>query len=108
MPNVDGLQSTRLIREIGTPCPIVALTAFADESNHNECTSLCQSIVAFLLYLPSNKLIDVGIKSGMNSFLAKPLRRPALKAILETYCPSATDSSVKGSSGTNPSSTSNG
>jgi osomolarity two-component system sensor histidine kinase SLN1 len=33
MPNVDGLQSTRLIREIGYQAPIVALTAFAEESN---------------------------------------------------------------------------
>ncbi|KAI9887308.1 MAG: Histidine kinase [Watsoniomyces obsoletus] len=64
MPNLDGLASTRLIREIGFPCPIVALTAFAEESNFREC-----------------------INSGMNSFLAKPIRRPALKAILKAYCP---------------------
>ncbi len=38
MPNLDGLQSTRLIREIGFPCPIVALTAFAEESNFRDCT----------------------------------------------------------------------
>ncbi|KAI9789905.1 MAG: Histidine kinase [Peltula sp. TS41687] len=64
MPNLDGLQSTRLIREVGFSSPIVALTAFAEESNYKEC-----------------------IKSGMNSFLAKPIRRPALKAILKAYCP---------------------
>src|SRR6478735_1698299 len=33
MPNVDGLQSTRLIREMGYTSPIVALTAFSEESN---------------------------------------------------------------------------
>lgn len=37
MPNVDGIQSTRLIREIGYQAPIVALTAFADESNVKNC-----------------------------------------------------------------------
>jgi osomolarity two-component system sensor histidine kinase SLN1 len=37
MPNVDGLTSTRLIREIGYSAPIVALTAFAEESNIKDC-----------------------------------------------------------------------
>lgn len=37
MPNVDGLQSTRLIREIGYQAPIVALTAFSEESNIKDC-----------------------------------------------------------------------
>lgn len=46
MPNVDGLQSTRLIREMGYSAPIVALTAFAEESNMKDC-----------------------IESGMNYFL---------------------------------------
>ncbi|KAI9810008.1 MAG: Histidine kinase [Phylliscum demangeonii] len=40
MPNVDGLQSTRLIREMGYSSPIVALTAFAEESNFRECSSV--------------------------------------------------------------------
>jgi osomolarity two-component system sensor histidine kinase SLN1 len=33
MPNLDGLQSTRLIRASGFSSPIVALTAYAEESN---------------------------------------------------------------------------
>lgn len=37
MPNLDGLQSTRLIRQLGYLGPIVALTAFAEESNVKEC-----------------------------------------------------------------------
>ena len=37
MPNLDGLQSTRLIRQMGYSAPIVALTAFAEESNVKEC-----------------------------------------------------------------------
>ena len=64
MPNLDGLQSTRLIRELGFSAPIVALTAFAEENNVKEC-----------------------IESGMNFFLPKPIRRPALKQVLNRYCP---------------------
>lgn len=64
MPNLDGLASTRLIRQTGYTAPIVALTAFSEESNVKEC-----------------------IDSGMDYFLAKPIRRPALKKVLKTYCP---------------------
>ena len=64
MPNVDGRESTRLIRQTGYKAPIVALTAFADESNKKEC-----------------------MESGMDFFLAKPIRRPALKHVLKTYIP---------------------
>ncbi|KAF1955264.1 osmolarity two-component system protein sln1 [Byssothecium circinans] len=63
MPNLDGLQSTRLIRQSGFSAPIVALTAYAEESNIKECYN-----------------------SGMNFFLSKPIRRPALKHVLKTYC----------------------
>ncbi|KAF2170020.1 hypothetical protein M409DRAFT_64403 [Zasmidium cellare ATCC 36951] len=63
MPNVDGLQSTKLIREIGYQAPIVALTAFAEESNVKDC-----------------------LDSGMNYFLSKPIRRPQLKKVLKEYC----------------------
>jgi osomolarity two-component system sensor histidine kinase SLN1 len=37
MPNLDGLQSTRLIRQLGYLGPIVALTAFSEESNVKDC-----------------------------------------------------------------------
>ncbi|KAK7561469.1 hypothetical protein IWX47DRAFT_841337 [Phyllosticta citricarpa] len=63
MPNLDGLQSTRLIREAGYSAPIVALTAYAEESNVKDC-----------------------FDSGMDYFLSKPIRRPALKHVLNTYC----------------------
>ncbi|KAI9871508.1 MAG: Histidine kinase [Pleopsidium flavum] len=63
MPNLDGLQSTRLIREMGYSAPIVALTAFAEENNVKEC-----------------------LDSGMNFFLPKPIRRPALQKVLKRYC----------------------
>lgn len=63
MPILDGLQSTRLIREMGYSAPIVALTAFAEESNVKEC-----------------------MDSGMDFFLPKPIRQPALKQVLKRYC----------------------
>ncbi|EPS41019.1 hypothetical protein H072_5084 [Dactylellina haptotyla CBS 200.50] len=63
MPNLDGLESTRIIRELGYSAPIIALSALTEESNIKEC-----------------------LESGMNYFLAKPIRRPALKHVLRTYC----------------------
>jgi osomolarity two-component system sensor histidine kinase SLN1 len=63
MPTMDGLQSTRLIREIGYRAPIVALTAFSEESNIRDC-----------------------LDSGMDFFLSKPIRRPMLKKVLREYC----------------------
>jgi osomolarity two-component system sensor histidine kinase SLN1 len=62
MPNLDGLQSTRLIRQMGYSAPIVALTAFSEESNVKEC-----------------------LASGMDMFLSKPIRRPALKQVLQRF-----------------------
>lgn len=37
MPILDGLESTRLIRQMGYSAPIVALSAFAEESNIKDC-----------------------------------------------------------------------
>lgn len=62
MPNLDGIQSTRLIRQMGYAAPIVALTAFSEESNRKEC-----------------------MESGMDEFLAKPIRRSALKSVLTKF-----------------------
>lgn len=59
MPRMDGIQSTRKIREIGFDGPIVALTAFTDDSNREACS-----------------------EAGMQAFLGKPIKRPALKEIL--------------------------
>ena len=64
MPNLDGIQSTKRIREMGFSAPIVALTAFAEESNIKDCYD-----------------------SGMDFFLPKPIRRPELKKVLNKYCP---------------------
>ncbi|KAF7196067.1 Two-component system protein B [Pseudocercospora fuligena] len=63
MPTMDGLTSTKLIRQHGFTKPIVALTAFAEQSNVNDC-----------------------LESGMDYFLAKPIKRPQLKKVLTEYC----------------------
>lgn len=75
MPNVDGLQSTRLIREMGYSAPIIALTAFAEESNVQKC-----------------------MESGMDFFLPKPIRRPALKQVLKRYCATIPEDAEEGES----------
>jgi osomolarity two-component system, sensor histidine kinase SLN1 len=72
MPNLDGIQSTKRIREIGFSAPIVALTAFAEESNIKDCYD-----------------------SGMDFFLPKPIRRPELKKVLSKYCPTIHEEEVE-------------
>lgn len=62
MPNLDGLEATRIIRGLGYTAPIVALTAFAEDSNIKECQD-----------------------AGMDSFLAKPIRRIELRKLLKQY-----------------------
>ncbi|KAL5336622.1 Two-component system protein B [Aspergillus crustosus] len=62
MPNLDGIQSTRLIRQMGYSAPIVALSAFSEDSNVSDC-----------------------IESGMDMFISKPIRRPVLKQVLRKY-----------------------
>lgn len=64
MPYMDGLQATKVIRtQLGYTYPVVALTAFADEENAQQCT-----------------------EAGMDSFLEKPIMRGSLRDILEEYC----------------------
>lgn len=62
MPHIDGLEATRIIRGLGYTAPIVALTAFAEDSNIKECQG-----------------------AGMNSFLAKPIKRIELRKLLKQY-----------------------
>ena len=64
MPKVDGLMATKTIRSaLEFDGPIVALTAFADESNVKEC-----------------------LDCGMTGFLSKPIRRTQLRKVLEKFC----------------------
>ena len=68
MPVMDGLTSTRLIRESGIKTPVVALTAYAEQTNIDSC-----------------------YQSGMNHFLAKPLRKPQLHEVLVKLCTEHTE-----------------
>ncbi|KAI5948680.1 SLN1 [Candida theae] len=63
MPKIDGLSATKLIRqELHYERPIIALTAFADESNVREC-----------------------FNCGMNGFLSKPIKRNNLQRIFREF-----------------------
>jgi PAS domain S-box-containing protein len=59
MPEMDGLEATRLIRAAGHTLPIVAMTANAMDSDRRRCS-----------------------EAGMDDFLAKPVRAPDLAAVL--------------------------
>lgn len=67
LPEVDGFEATRRIRcdeesRGRPPVPIIALTAFALQGDREAC-----------------------LTRGMNDYLAKPFKHPALKAILEKW-----------------------
>jgi osomolarity two-component system, sensor histidine kinase SLN1 len=78
MPNMDGLEATRLIREAGYKKPIVALSAYSDVTNVKGCH-----------------------EAGMDDFVSKPIQLARLKLVLKTYCPQIEPSvSTPSSSGT--------
>ena len=66
MPNMDGLEATRAIRQIENPqlssVPIVAMTAFAMKADRERC-----------------------LAAGMNGHLAKPIDPNELSATVESY-----------------------
>jgi osomolarity two-component system sensor histidine kinase SLN1 len=64
MPNMDGLEATRLIRKVGFKRPIIALSAYSDESNIKDC-----------------------LDSGMDDFVSKPIQLANLRLVLKTFCP---------------------
>jgi len=64
MPNMDGLEATRLIRQLGFKKPIVALSAYSDDTNVRSCH-----------------------ESGMDDFVSKPIQIARLRLVLKTYCP---------------------
>lgn len=65
MPKMDGLTATKLIKNnLRYTKPIIALTAFADESNVKECLSC-----------------------GMSGFLSKPIKRTNLRQIITQFSP---------------------
>ena len=62
MPEMDGWEATRRLRENGNMIPVVALTANATTDDQIEC-----------------------MQAGMTDFLAKPLDRKQLYRVLEVY-----------------------
>src|ERR1700761_3611489 len=77
MPNMDGLEATRLIRQAGFKRPIVALSAYSDDTNVRSCHD-----------------------SGMDDFVSKPIQIARLRLVLKTFCPS--EDVTPSSPGTNP------
>lgn len=62
MPYMDGLEATRLIRGYSKDIPIIALTAFAFESDREK-----------------------AIEAGCNDYLTKPVSHEAIEKILDKY-----------------------
>lgn len=62
MPEMDGLEATKLIREQSKTIPIIALTAFAYESDKKE-----------------------ALEAGCTDFLTKPFSKSALINLLQKY-----------------------
>ena len=62
MPEMDGLEATRQIREFKKEMPIIALTAYA--MDNNEKTSL---------------------EAGCNAYMSKPVRKPDLLSMLNKF-----------------------
>jgi PAS domain S-box-containing protein len=64
MPEMDGLETTRRIRERGEAVPIVAMTANATEADRQRC-----------------------LDAGMNDFVSKPMVAASLRAALDRIEP---------------------
>ncbi|KAJ9616396.1 Histidine kinase osmosensor [Cladophialophora chaetospira] len=62
MPNLDGIQATKQIREMGFKGSIVALTAFDHESNRDACWA-----------------------AGVDDFMGKPVKRKLLRETLQKF-----------------------
>jgi osomolarity two-component system, sensor histidine kinase SLN1 len=61
---MDGLEATTLIRQAGYKKPIVALSAYSDDTNVKSCH-----------------------QAGMDDFISKPIQLARLRLVLKTYCP---------------------
>jgi osomolarity two-component system sensor histidine kinase SLN1 len=59
---MDGIQCTKAVRKLGYSAPIVALTAYAEESNQKVC-----------------------LDAGMDDFLVKPINKQHLRHVLDLY-----------------------
>ncbi len=62
MPNMNGIDATRLIRESNQTLPVIALTAYAFANDR-----------------------DMAIKAGCNAYLSKPVKLEQLSDVLSNY-----------------------
>ncbi|MHC4270707.1 MAG: ATP-binding protein, partial [Planctomycetota bacterium] len=62
MPNMNGFEATRLLRQKGVQTPIVALTANALKGDDQKC-----------------------LKAGCSDYMSKPIKREKLLTVLEKY-----------------------
>ena len=62
MPNLDGLDATRIIREVSPKIPVIAVSAYAYEKDK-----------------------AAAIESGCNEFLTKPISPDLLKDTINKY-----------------------
>lgn len=80
MPKMDGIEATKTIREIGCDMPIVALTAFDHETNRTACHAAGMNGQSTKRHSSHKTKLALG-------FLPKPIKRTALKKVLEQYKP---------------------
>lgn len=64
MPEMDGIQSTRMLREKGVSVPIIAVTANAYQDDKIAC-----------------------LEAGMNDFVTKPVDIYVLNAMIKKHLP---------------------
>lgn len=64
MPEMDGLEATRRIRQMGNQTPIIALTGNGDDESRRACQ-----------------------QAGMNGFLTKPLKASDVAEVLNSIWP---------------------
>ncbi len=62
MPELDGLETTRQIRQVDQQIPIVALTAYAMSDDR-----------------------DISLQAGCNDYIAKPVRKSRIISVLKQY-----------------------
>lgn len=64
MPNLDGLEATKIIRELSATVPVVAVSAYA---------------------YPQDK--KAALEAGCNDFIAKPIAHTKLDEVLNRWLP---------------------
>lgn len=62
MPELDGIEATRGIREFNSKIPIIAITAYVNEQNRIKCSDV-----------------------GMNAFLGKPVSQDTVRDVITEF-----------------------